>query len=123
MSAHIKNTRKQRQVRHERVRKTVGGTAQRPRLAVFKSLNHMYAQVIDDTKRHTLVEACTLDPEIKAKLEKMPKTGAARLVGEAVAQRAIQQGLKQVVFDRGGHQYHGRVKALAEGARKGGLLF
>ena len=94
-----------------------------PRLAVFRSLNHIYAQVIDDTKGHTLVAASTLDSEVKSELEGKTKTGRSELVGSLVARRAIEKGIKQVAFDRGGNRYHGRVKALAEAARKEGLKF
>ena len=111
-----------RQRRHARVRKTVNGTAARPRFCVFRSLTHIYAQVIDDSAGQTLVSASDLDPEVKEKAAKK-KTESAELVGSVAAQRALSKGIKQVVFDRGGYQYHGRVKALAEAARKAGLEF
>lgn len=109
--------------RHERVRKTVFGTSQRPRLNVFRSLNHIYAQVIDDTEGRTLLSASTVDVEIEPQLEGLDKSAQARLVGQVLAKRALGQGIGQVVFDRGGYIYHGRVKALADGARESGLSF
>jgi large subunit ribosomal protein L18 len=99
------------------------GTAERPRLNVFRSLKHIYAQVIDDDQGETLVAASTLDPELRKKLKGLTKSEQAKLVGELVAGRALAQGVKRVVFDRGGYKYHGRVKALAEGSREGGLEF
>ena len=112
-----------RRQRHTRVRIKVKGTASRPRLCVFRSLNHIYAQVIDDSQGHTLTSASTLDPEMKGEMEDKMKTARAELLGSLVAKRALSKGINQVVFDRGGYKYHGRVKALAEAARKGGLKF
>ena len=112
-----------RKRRHMRVRKKVRGTAERPRLCVFRSLNHIYAQVVDDNLGHTLVSASTLDKEIRSEAEGERKTEAAQLVGKLVAERAASKGIAKVVFDRGGYKYHGRVKALAEAARKVGLVF
>ncbi len=112
-----------RQRRHRRVRAKVQGTPERPRLNVFRSLRHIYAQVIDDEAGHTLIEASTVDPSIAEKLGELDKTAQAKLVGEVLAKRALEKGVSQVVFDRGGYRYHGRVKALAEGARAGGLVF
>jgi large subunit ribosomal protein L18 len=112
-----------RQRRHERIRRTVQGTADRPRLNVFRSLEHIYAQVIDDEMGHTLASASTVDPELRTQLDGLNKSQQAARVGQLVAQRALAQGLKKVVFDRGGYPYHGRVKALADGAREGGLEF
>ena len=109
--------------RHARVRKKVSGTASRPRLSVFRSLNHIYAQVIDDVSGHTLVAASTLDAEIKDKLDSKNKKGKAELVGALIGKRALAKEISQVVFDRGGYNYHGRVKALAEAARSAGLRF
>jgi large subunit ribosomal protein L18 len=109
--------------RHLRVRAKVSGSDQRPRLSVFRGLNHIYAQLIDDTRGHTLAAASTIDAELKPKLNGKNKTAQAGLVGALVAKRAVDSGIKQVVFDRGGYKYHGRVKALAEAARKGGLKF
>ena len=109
--------------RHARVRAKVEGTASRPRLCVFRSLNHIYAQLIDDSQGHTLTSASTLDPEIKGQLDGKVKTAKSGLVGSLVAKRALAKGINQVVFDRGGYKYHGRVKALAEAARQTGLKF
>ena len=112
-----------RQRRHARVRARVQGTGSRPRLCVFRSLNHIHAQVIDDSAGHTLAAASTLDPEIKSEVDSKTKTGRSELVGSLVAKRALVKGIDQVAFDRGGYKYHGRVKALAEAARKQGLKF
>jgi large subunit ribosomal protein L18 len=112
-----------RKIRHVRVRRLVQGTAARPRLAVFRSLNHIYAQVIDDVDGKTLVSVDSRAPELKSKLKSGGNVAAAKLVGELIAQRAKAKGIGPVVFDRGGYQYHGRVKALAEAARAGGLTF
>ncbi len=109
--------------RHVRVRKKVAGTAERPRLSVFRSLRQISAQIIDDTKGMTLVAASTDDKEINGRVAGMNKSQAARVVGEVLAQRALARGIKTVVFDRGGYMYHGRVKSLADGARAGGLEF
>ncbi len=120
----MKLTRKESiQRRHRRIRRTVSGTTERPRLAVFRSNQHIYAQIIDDTQHKTLVAASTLDPELKGELETGANCDASSQVGKLVAQRAIAQGISQVVFDRGGNLYHGRVKALADAAREGGLEF
>jgi large subunit ribosomal protein L18 len=119
-----KKSRSQARIlRHARVRKHVSGTPDRPRLNVFRSLSQIYAQVIDDQAGHTLVSASTLDGELRAKMTGLNKTQQARLVGKSLAERAAAQGVKQVVFDRGGYRYIGRVKALADGAREGGLDF
>jgi len=118
-----KQRRLARQRRHTRVRKRVSGTPERPRLCVFRSARHIYAQVIDDTRSHTLVEASTLDAQVRAAAADKDKTAQAALVGETLAKRALDAGIEQVVFDRGGYKYHGRVKSLAEAARKGGLEF
>ncbi|MCR4405480.1 MAG: 50S ribosomal protein L18 [Anaerolineae bacterium] len=112
-----------RKRRHQRVRAKVRGTSERPRLNVFRSLTHIYAQIIDDGRGHTLVSASTLDPEVRDKIKGLSKTEQARLVGQVLAQRALARGVRQVVFDRGGYLYHGRVKALADGSREGGLEF
>jgi len=116
-------TRIARQRRHTRVRAKVKGTNTRLRLCVFRSLNHIYAQVVDDTGGHTLTSASTLDPEIKKETAGKKKADGAGLVGSLVAKRALSQGINQVIFDRGGYKYHGRVKALAEAARREGLKF
>ncbi len=116
-------TRAARVRRHARVRAKMKGTESSPRLCVFRSLNHIYAQVIDDEKGHTLVTASTLDQEIKPSVNGKAKSARAGLVGTLVAKRALDKGIKQVVFDRGGYKYHGRIKALAEAAREAGLKF
>lgn len=112
-----------RERRHNRVRKTVSGTLERPRLNVFRSDKHIYAQVIDDLAGETLAQASTIDTELRAEVEGKSKTERAKMVGELVAKRAQDKGIKKVVFDRGGYQYHGRVKALADAAREAGLEF
>jgi len=109
--------------RHERVRKKVNGTADRPRVSVFRSLAEIYVQVIDDEAGVTLVSASSVDKELRAKLMGLKKSEQAAKVGEALAERAKAKGITAVVFDRGGFRYIGRVKALADGARKGGLEF
>src|SRR5690606_14790985 len=106
-----------------RLRRKIRGTPERPRLSVYRSLKHMYAQIIDDTRGHTLVAASTLDPELRGRLEKTGTVEAAREVGRLIGQRALSKGIRKVVFDRGGNRYHGRVSALAEGAREAGLEF
>jgi len=116
-------TRLARKRRHARVRKQVNGTAERPRLNVFRSLNHIYAQVIDDSQGHTLASASTIDPALREQVQGLSRTEQAKIVGKAVAERAKSAGVILVVFDRGGYPYHGRVKALAEGSREGGLEF
>jgi large subunit ribosomal protein L18 len=115
-------TREARLRRHHRVRQKISGTKEQPRLCVFRSLNHIYAQVMDDSQGRTLVAASTLDAEIKD-IKKKNKTARAELVGTLLAKRAVEKKISQVAFDRGGFKYHGRVKALAEAARKGGLKF
>ncbi len=109
--------------RHDHIRKNVSGTPERPRLNVFRSLTHIYAQVIDDTVGRTLVTASTIDREIRDALVNLSKAEQARIVGKTLAERALAKGIKSVVFDRGGYKYHGRVKALAEAARETGLDF
>ena len=109
--------------RHRRVRKHIAGTPERPRLNVFRSLNGVYAQVIDDETGHTLASASTIDSGLRPKMKGLSKTEQAKEVGLAVAERAKAKGIESVVFDRGGYRYIGRVKALAEGAREGGLQF
>jgi large subunit ribosomal protein L18 len=109
--------------RHQRIRRNIHGTADRPRLNVFRSLQHIYAQVIDDDMGNTLVSASTIDPELRTILEGLNKSQQAARVGQLVAQRAAAKGVTKVVFDRGGFPYHGRIKALADGAREGGLDF
>ena len=112
-----------RKARHNRTRRHIVGTGERPRLNVYRSLNNIYAQVIDDTTSQTLASACTLDAEIKAQLAEKTKKEAAKLVGELVGKRALEKGVQEVVFDRGGYLYTGRVAELAEGARAAGLKF
>ena len=109
--------------RHLRVRGKVSGTAARPRLNVFRSSKHIYAQLIDDVAGKTLVSCSTLDPQIKGQLSELDKKGAGKLVGKTVAERALQAGIKKVVFDRGGYVYTGRVAEVAAGAREAGLDF
>ncbi len=109
--------------KHRRIRNRFSGTAERPRLAVFRSNNHMYAQIIDDTVGNTLVAASTLDKDVKAQVEKTNNVDAAACVGTVIAKRAIEKGIKEVVFDRGGFVYHGKVQALADAAREAGLEF
>jgi large subunit ribosomal protein L18 len=109
--------------RHTRVRRKVFGTSERPRLAVFRSNQHIYVQVIDDTQHHTLVSASTLESDLRKDLSTGGNCEASSQVGKLVAQRLLSKGIKQVVFDRGGNLYHGRVKALAEAARESGLEF
>lgn len=115
--------REARRRRHLRIRKKVFGTPQRPRLAVFRSHKHIYAQVIDDLHGHTLAAASTVEPELRGTADALPKTEWARQVGALIAKRALAAGVQQVVFDRGGYLYHGRVKALADAAREAGLEF
>ena len=112
-----------REQKHRRLRNRFSGTAERPRLAVFRSNNHMYAQIIDDSVGHTLVSASTLEKEIKAELEKTNNVDAAAYLGTVIAKRAIEKGIKEVVFDRGGFIYQGKVAALADAAREAGLEF
>lgn len=119
----VKESRNEaRKKRHRRIRKKLFGTAERPRLSVFRSLKHIYAQIINDEIGHTLVAASTLDPELRDKV-----TGcnieAARMVGELIAKRALEKGITKVAFDRGGYLYHGKIKALADAAREAGLEF
>lgn len=112
-----------RKNKHQKIRNKISGTAQKPRLSVFRSNSNMYVQVIDDVAGHTLVSASTVEKEVKEKLEKTTNIEAATLIGEIVAKRAIGKGIQQVVFDRGGYIYHGKVKALADAAREAGLEF
>ncbi|GER81005.1 MAG: 50S ribosomal protein L18 [Anaerolineales bacterium] len=118
-----KNRAEARLRRHARVRKNLAGTADRPRLSVFRSLSEIYAQIIDDQQGHTLVSASSVDSELKSDMQGKKKSEQAKLVGEAVAKRAKSKGIEAVVFDRGGFRYTGRVKALADGARESGLRF
>lgn len=120
MSAKSKVTRKRR---HNRIRMKLSGTPERPRLNVFRSLHHIYAQIIDDVAGHTLVSASTIDKQLADQLQDKSKKEQATIIGKAIAERTLAMGINQVVFDRGGYRYHGRVKALADGAREGGLQF
>ena len=116
-----KTRNEMRLFRHKRIRKEVHGTSEKPRLCVFRSLKHIYAQVIDDEQGCTLVSASTLDKELKPLQTNPCSLAAAKAVGQLIAKRATEQGIKEVVFDRGGHTYHGKVKALADAARDAGL--
>ena len=109
--------------KHKRIRNRFSGTAQKPRLSVFRSNNHMYAQIIDDTVGNTLVSASTLQKDVKANLEKTNNVDAAAYLGKVIAEKAIEKGIKDVVFDRGGFLYHGKIQALADAAREAGLNF
>ena len=117
------NPHQARKKRHARVRSKISGTAEKPRLCIFRSLNHIYAQVIDDISGHTLVAASSKDADISASAKGKNKKEIAEQVGTLVAQRATGTGIKAVVFDRGGYQYHGRIQTLADAARKAGLEF
>lgn len=120
----MKSTRKEAlKARHSRVRRKISGTAERPRLAVFRSNQHIYAQLIDDIGQQTLAAASTVESEVKGKVESGATCTASEAVGTLIAQRALKQGIETVVFDRGGNLYHGRVKALADAARAAGLEF
>lgn len=122
--ANMSNERRERrQRRHRRVRKKVVGTAERPRLVVYRSLNHVEGQLVDDTRGLTLVGLSTLGAGVKEEGAELSKSERGRLAGKLLAARALEQGITKVVFDRGGYLYHGRVKAFAEGAREGGLDF
>jgi len=112
-----------RQKRHRRIRKHLAGTAERPRLCVFRSHLHIYGQIVDDTSGVTLTGASTASPELREVVKGKTKTEASRIVGKLVAERLLAKGIRRVCFDRGGYLYHGRVKALAEGARAAGLEF
>ncbi len=117
------NRNETRKKRHLRIRTKISGTTEKPRLNVYKSNKHMYAQIIDDLTGHTLVSASTLDPELRDKVDGITKTEAAKMVGELAGRRAMEKGITEVVFDRSGYIYHGRVKEVAEGARQAGLQF
>ena len=119
----ILSRKQQTQKRHQRLRRNLSGTAQRPRLSVFRSNNHIYAQVIDDESQSTICTASTIDKDLRLTLKAGSNCIASSAVGELVAQRALAKGIQQVIFDRGGNIYHGRVKALAEAARGAGLKF
>jgi large subunit ribosomal protein L18 len=118
-----KNRKELRQMRHARIRKHLSGTPERPRLSVFISLKNIYAQIIDDTKGNTLVSVSTMENDFKGKIKSGKNKDAAKLVGMLIAERALEKGIKEVAFDRGGFLYHGRVKVLADAAREKGLKF
>ena len=118
-----KNRSFMREIRHARLRKNVSGTAEKPRMAVFHSLNHIYVQFIDDEAGHTMASASTVEPAMKGALTGTCNLDAARAIGKAAAERALAKGVTSVVFDRGGHMFHGKVKALADAAREAGLKF
>jgi large subunit ribosomal protein L18 len=118
-----KSRNEMRQRRHQRVRRKMSGTLERPRLNVFRSLDHIYAQIIDDVQGRTLVSASSVDKELRVELKSLNKTEQAKRVGALLARRAQAAGVQQVVFDRGGYLYHGRVKALADASREAGLEF
>jgi large subunit ribosomal protein L18 len=119
----VKSVTEARIRRHERIRKEVSGTPERPRLSVYRSLNHIYAQIIDDSRGSTLVAVSTLDKDFSSEKGHKGNVSMAKKVGQLIAKRALEKGLKKVVFDRSGYLYHGRVRALAEGAREAGLEF
>ncbi|MBI4236020.1 MAG: 50S ribosomal protein L18 [Chloroflexi bacterium] len=123
MAVKIRSPYDARLRRHRRIRHRVVGETQRPRLCVFRSLNHIYAQIVDDARGATLAAASARDPALRETAAGLPKTEVSKLVGALVAERARSQGITRVVFDRGGYRYHGRVRALAEAARAGGLEF
>jgi len=116
-------SREARQRRQRRIRAKISGTAEKPRLNVFRSLSHVYVQVIDDEAGHTLVSASTMEAGLQAELDGKKKSEKAAVIGRVLGERALDAGIRQVVFDRGGYPYHGRIKAVAEGARKAGLEF
>ena len=118
----VRNSRRLRIARHKRLRQRVKGTPERPRLSVFRSLRNISAQIIDDTHHHTLVSASSLDKDLRPDDDKLSKVELSRLVGTSIAKKASEKGISSVVFDRGGYKYHGRVKSLAEAARKEGLI-
>ncbi|MGE3726607.1 MAG: 50S ribosomal protein L18 [Candidatus Sericytochromatia bacterium] len=119
----IETRRAERKRRHVRSRKNLSGTAERPRLAVFRSHQHIYAQIINDEQGHTLVAASSVEPEVKKEAEYFGNIDGAKVIGARIAKKALEQGITQVVFDRGGNKYHGRVAALADAARENGLSF
>ncbi len=119
----LRSRNEMRELRHERLRRSLAGTAERPRLCVFRSLKHIYAQLVDDESGRTIASASTLDKAVAGQLKSTGNQEAAKAVGRLIAERTLALGVQTVVFDRGGHMYHGRVKALAEGARETGLQF
>ena len=121
--ARARTSKGMRKVRHARVRKKIHGTTERPRLSVYRSLNHVYVQVIDDEQGQTLAAASSLENAVKGQKDGKLKTDVAKMVGTLISERAKEKGITTIVFDRGGYLYHGRVKALAEAVREGGLVF
>lgn len=117
------NKNKKRVLRHKKIRNRLQGTPERPRLNVFRSSNHIYAQIIDDVAGNTIASVSTIDKELCDEVKTLTKKEAARVIGKAVAKKAIEKGVKEVIFDRGGYVYHGRIAELAEGARESGLKF
>ncbi len=121
--ARARTSKRMRKVRHARVRRKIHGTTARPRLSVYRSLNHVYVQVIDDEEGKTLAAASSLESAVKGQKNGKLKTDVAKMVGTLISERAKEKGITTIVFDRGGYLYHGRVKALAEAVREGGLVF
>ena len=121
--ARLRTRRGRRVMRHRRVRRRISGTAERPRFAVFRSLSHIYAQLIDDVRGVTLAAASSLESQVREQKDGKRKSEVSRVVGALIAERAKESGVSTVVFDRGGYRYHGRVKELADAAREGGLIF
>ena len=121
--ARIRGSKNRRVMRHKRVRRKVFGTIDRPRLAVYRSLNHIYAQVINDVEGNTLAAASSMEPAVREQKDGKKKAEISKIVGELIAERAKEKGISAVVFDRGGNQYHGRIHAIASTAREGGLVF
>ncbi|MCL5026605.1 MAG: 50S ribosomal protein L18 [Chloroflexi bacterium] len=119
----VVSSKLEREKRHRRIQRKIRGSADRPRLNVFRSLNHVYAQLVDDDAGRTLVAVSTLSPELRGQLDNSKKADQATMVGRMLAEKARGMGVSRVVFDRGGYKYHGRVKMLAEAAREGGLVF
>ena len=117
------NGKMRRVIRHNRLRSKISGTAARPRLAVFRSISHIYAQLIDDVEGSTIAAASSLENELKDKDKDSGKISISKVVGESIGRRAAEKGISEIVFDRGGYKYHGRIKAVAEGAREAGLKF
>lgn len=123
LTTKICKKRRRRLRRHKRVRKKIYGTPERPRICIYRSLKHIYAQIVDDAQGKTLTTVSSLSPEVRAKIKRGDNIEAARMVGELLGKKAQELGIKRVVFDRAGYKYHGRVKTLAESARKAGLEF
>ncbi len=120
---HKNNKKLAHEKRHDRVRKKISGIKEKPRMSIFRSLKNIYVQLIDDETGHVLLSESTLDSEIQSKVKSGKNIDAAKLVGQAIARKAVNQGIKNVVFDKGGYLYHGKIKALADAARENGLIF